>query len=141
MYVNCVGLWMVGKWHYFFIIDKDSFVQIYSSDSTEWQTNILICRDAPYYVVWCIWKCTWSPNYLPSCYTNTAVELAGWKGLSTPCFKENQPYFTWEAPYFRPSKLNGHRHRIENLGNKYQQMKYMWSTSLTNIYQLLLSCR
>ena len=47
------------------------------------------------------------------------------KGLSTPCFKENQPYLTWDAPYFTPSKLNGHRHTIENLGNKYQQMKYV----------------
>ena len=75
------------------------------SDSTEWQTNILISRDAPYYVVWCVWKCTWSPNYLPSYYTNTAVELAGWKGLSTPYFKANPPYFTGDAPYFMPSKL------------------------------------
>ena len=42
--------------------------------STEWHTDILIYRDASFYVVWDVWKCTCSPNYLPSYYTNTAVE-------------------------------------------------------------------
>ena len=42
--------------------------------STEWHTDILLYRDASFYVVWDVWKCTCSPNYLPSYYTNTAVK-------------------------------------------------------------------